>query len=572
MLEIGTVIDGKYKVLNIIGQGGMSVVYLAMNERANKQWAIKEVRKDGVKDFDVVKQGLIVEIEMLKKLKHPNLPSIVDVIENEDKFLIVMDYIQGNPLSKVLEEYGAQPQAYVIDWAVQLCDVLQYLHTRTPAIIYRDMKPANVMLKPDGNVTLIDFGTAREYKEKNIADTTCLGTLGYAAPEQFGGQGQTDARTDIYCLGTTMYHLLTGNNPCEPPYEILPIRQVNPGLSTGLEKIIQRCTQRNPEDRYQSCEELRYELEHYEDIDEEHIKRQKRKIKFFFTSVILTILFACIAAYGYAGAKDMKNQNYETKLTFASDVQRTKEERIQLYFDAIAISPTKTEAYLGLLDFMLSDSEVKGSFTKEEASKITQLQAGISIKNKRRFSSTIYPLKLLKEANLYGYQKVCYEIGLAFWYDYEVQSDCYQVAAEWFREANEEFPISKTFVTMGEIQQKIKKFYGQNRTEKMYDTYQSMWEQMIELEEQAVGLEDNDTKLLIWSELIDLVSSKASFFIVTTKEEDMYSFIDQLVSDATDLKNESKYEATKKMVDSMIEDCEEAKVRIQLSKKIENRS
>ena len=124
-----------------------------------------------------------------------------------------MDYIEGNPLSNALEEYGAQPQDMVIAWAKQLCDVLGYLHAQSPPIIYRDMKPSNVMLKPDGNITLIDFGTAREFKEKNLADTVCLGTIGYAAPEQFGGMGQTDARTDIYCLGATLYHLVTGQNP-----------------------------------------------------------------------------------------------------------------------------------------------------------------------------------------------------------------------------------------------------------------------------------------------------------------------------------------------------------------------
>ena len=98
MLEIGSLIDGKYKILNEVGHGGMSVVYLAMNERANKQWAIKEVRKDGVKDFEVVKQSLVAETNMLKKLSHPSLPDIVDVIDEDDRFLIVMDYIEGNSL------------------------------------------------------------------------------------------------------------------------------------------------------------------------------------------------------------------------------------------------------------------------------------------------------------------------------------------------------------------------------------------------------------------------------------------------------------------------------------------
>lgn len=103
MLTIGSVIDGKYKILNKIGQGGMSVVYLAMNEKANKQWAIKEIRKDGVKDFQVVKQSLIVETDLLKKLDHPNLPSIVDIIEDDNTFLIVMDYVEGRSLERNLK-------------------------------------------------------------------------------------------------------------------------------------------------------------------------------------------------------------------------------------------------------------------------------------------------------------------------------------------------------------------------------------------------------------------------------------------------------------------------------------
>ena len=188
MLEIGSLVDGKYKILSEIGHGGMSVVYMAINEKANKTWAVKEVRKDGRMDFNTVRQGLMAEIETLKKLKHPNLPSIVDVIEDQDSFIIVMDYIEGRSLDKIIEEHGAQPEAYVVEWAKQLCDVFGYLHSRTPAIIYRDMKPANVMLKPDGNIMVIDFGTAKNY-EIDLGETTGIGTIGYAAPEQYIGSG-----------------------------------------------------------------------------------------------------------------------------------------------------------------------------------------------------------------------------------------------------------------------------------------------------------------------------------------------------------------------------------------------
>lgn len=357
MLEIGSVIDGKYKILNVVGKGGMSVVYLAMNERANKQWAIKEVRKDGIQSFEVVKQNLVAETDLLKKLNHPHLPSIIDVIDCDDTFLIVMDYIEGNPLSKALETSGAQNQDDVIEWAKQLCDVLGYLHSRKPPIIYRDMKPSNVMLKPDGNVMLIDFGTAREFKYSSVADTTCLGTQGYAAPEQFGGHGQTDARTDIYCLGATMYHLVTGHNPATPPYEMYPIRQWNPMLSSGLEEIILKCTQRNPEDRYQSCAELLYALDHYKDLDIENKKVQSFKWKTFLASFIMTIVML-VGTIGFsAGLTVQTSSTYESYIA-NGDSAVSQDAAEKYYLDAINVDPANPLAYQKLLERCTSDSKL----------------------------------------------------------------------------------------------------------------------------------------------------------------------------------------------------------------------
>ena len=370
MLEIGSIVDGKYRILKELGHGGMSVVYLAMNERVNKQWAIKEVRKDGVSNYEVVRQGLIAETDMLKKLNHPHLPSIIDVIDGDGTFLIVMDYIEGVSLNHVLKHQGAQSQEDVIEWAKQLCDVLGYLHTREKPIVYRDMKPANVMLKPDGNVTLIDFGTAREFKSTSVADTTCLGTRGYAAPEQFGGMGQTDARTDIYCLGATMYHLVTGHNPAEYPYEMYPIRQWNPRLSSGLEEIIIKCTQKNPEDRYQSCAELMYALEHYRDLENESKKEYNRKWKLFLGSVIMCGV--CLAAtVGFKIVENSKiSDTYEMYMKNAEDATNGNrpDEAIENYIKAIDIDSSKIDPYVKLVDVFEDD----GTFSQEENTRMKQ--------------------------------------------------------------------------------------------------------------------------------------------------------------------------------------------------------
>ena len=312
MARIGNVIDGKYEILKEVGRGGMSVVYLAMDNRLNKQWAIKEIKKKGTNsENQVVVQSLLSEANLMKRLDHPNLPRIVDIIENGQTIYIVMDYIEGEPLDKILKRKGAQPEEAVVEWGIQLAEVLDYLHTREPAIIYRDMKPANIMLRPDGSIKLYDFGIAREYKEQNSSDTVSLGTKGYAAPEQFGGMGQTDARTDVYGLGVTLYHLVTGKNPCEPPYEILPIRDVNPQLSSGLEYVIKRCTQLNPEERFQSCMEVLFALNHLEEIGEPHRKKQKSKLNKFIVSAACTLVMTLAGTGTLIGYKTTLGQEVD---------------------------------------------------------------------------------------------------------------------------------------------------------------------------------------------------------------------------------------------------------------------
>ena len=524
MLEIGSLVDGKYKILNKVGQGGMSVVYLAMNEKANKQWAVKEVRKDGVLDFESVKQGLVAETDILKKLNHPNLPSIIDVIDTDDSFIIIMDYIQGNSLNRALEEFGAQPQEMVIAWAKQLCDVLGYLHSRTPAIIYRDMKPANVMLKPDGNITLIDFGTAREYKEKNLADTTCLGTVGYAAPEQFGGMGQTDARTDIYCLGATLYHLVTGMNPCEPPYEIKPIREINPSLSSGLERIIQKCTQRNPEDRYQSCAELMYALEHYEEIDDIHRKKQKKQLATFITSVSLCVAFGLVSAWGYVSAEKKKSENYEVILKSA---QSTED-----YYQAILTDSTRVEAYTQLNKFLTDDF----ALSKEEGQQLLKLQIGLDQKNVSGFSQSVEVLKQLKNEDPQGYQDVCYEIGQSFlfYYDVKVDRDRYSNASKWFADAKEKYPIAGIYCDISDCLELINQYNGSKikQTEKMYQEYTRLWEMIADLKTKADEFDSVDSKLQVWNEIDGMIQENVAHFCEVTTQDAMIELLNKISSDA----------------------------------------
>ena len=539
MLQIGSLVDGKYKILNKVGQGGMSVVYLAMNEKANKQWAVKEVRKDGVLDFEAVKQGLVAETDILKRLYHPYLPSIIDVIDTDESFIIIMDYIQGNSLNKALDEFGAQPQDEVIKWAKQLCDVLGYLHTRTPPIIYRDMKPANVMLKPDGNISLIDFGTAREYKEKNLADTTCLGTVGYAAPEQFGGMGQTDARTDIYCLGATLYHLVTGKNPCEPPYEIRPIREINPNLSSGLERIILKCTQRDPNDRYQSAAELMYALEHYEEVDDSYRKKQKRKLALFLAPVVLALLFAGASVWGYLSAEKQRTADYDFILAEAAN-ESDPTTALSRYYEAITTDPTRTDAYLGNDDFsgMIDYLTRDGELTVSESSWLSRLKAGLDQKGSSGYSSTVDVLAELRAADPSGYEQVCYEIGEAylFYYSVPVEKDRYAAAATWFQYAKERYPIADMYCQISACLQNIAKYEKAEQHAKLYEEYQSLWSQILKLKADANDFDD-DLKLRIWNEITNMIQNNAKAFCEVTPPEEILAAIDEISADSEKITN-----------------------------------
>jgi len=522
MLEIGTLVDGKYKILNKVGQGGMSVVYLAMNEKANKQWAIKEVRKDGIKDFEVVMQGLIVETDLLKRLSHHNLPSIIDVIEDEETLLIVMDYIEGKPLKQLLEEEGVVPQDYVIEWAKQLCDVLGYLHTQTPPIIYRDMKPANVMLKPDGNIMLIDFGTAREFKEKNVADTTCLGTIGYAAPEQFAGagMGQTDVRTDIYCLGATLYHLATGMNPSEPPYEIKPVCEINPKLSSGLEYIILKCTQRNPEERYQSMAELMYALKHVDEMDYNYQKKQKGKLAVFITSLFLTCISAVISIWGYFSAIEEKAKNYDYILTNAQNIDD--------YFNAIIIDPSKTEAYSKFVDYILLDGEM----TVDESNIVRKLVSGLDITDKNGYSSSVDVLLAFRQSNLDGYIDICYEIGTAYLFNYNVsvEKDRYLAAAEWLEKTTEKYPIAQIYCDISFCLNSIHKYKSAQvkQTSRLYNEYENLWNKINELQEKTIEAEDIDSSIQVWKLLVDMISRNVNEFTEVVEKEIIINMLDSI--------------------------------------------
>jgi serine/threonine protein kinase/cytochrome c-type biogenesis protein CcmH/NrfG len=289
-LAIGTILDRKFKIVQVLGEGGMGTVYkVEQTDRPGRFWAVKELlinpntseeeRKSAIERFNK-------EIDLLYGLKHPRIPSMGVSFQERGNYYFVMEFVPGKSLEKVLEETNAPlPEDQVIRWMMQVCEALSYIHTRVPPIILRDLKPGNIMVTPDDNVQLIDFGIARRFDPNKRTNTENLGTISYASPEHLGsitapGQRrsaqnpgrlvQTDARSDIYSLGATMYHLLTNHEP-EPIQTPAPgsILTKNPRLRTiqvggrticPVEQVIIKAMQQDPAQRFQNAEAMRMAL------------------------------------------------------------------------------------------------------------------------------------------------------------------------------------------------------------------------------------------------------------------------------------------------------------------------
>src|SRR6266849_1632893 len=255
-----TLLASRYQLESRIGQGGMGAVYKAADTRFNNRpIAIKEMSKAGLSAVQRQEAEAAFEHEarLLADLLHPNLPRIYDHFTENERSYLVMDFIDGRTIEEDLEQAGGGPLPVdqVIDWAEQLCDVLSYLHSRQPAIIFRDLKPANVMVDDRGHVFLIDFGIARFFKPGKLHDTIALGSPGYAAPEQYG-KSQSTPRSDLYSLGAFLHHLLTGLDPSEQPFFFRPSSQINPAVSAGLEGLLQQLLEMDPERRPASAQDV----------------------------------------------------------------------------------------------------------------------------------------------------------------------------------------------------------------------------------------------------------------------------------------------------------------------------
>jgi len=265
VLSDNSILRDRYKILRRLGGKELSNLYIAQDLLKNKYWVIKELinaftsetqRAEAIQQFQF-------EARLLINLEHPQLPRIEDFFEDDKKNYLVMEYIEGKLLEKYISEIpGFMEEAEIRKIGIDICEVLEYLHSQNPPVIFRDLKPSNIMLDINSDIRLIDFGIARFYEPKKAKDTTPLGTPGYSPPEQYG-RGQTSPASDIYSLGATLYYLLSGIDPAEFNFNFPPIKKLNKKFCPHLDQIIATCLNLDPRERYKNAQEVKEKLERW---------------------------------------------------------------------------------------------------------------------------------------------------------------------------------------------------------------------------------------------------------------------------------------------------------------------
>jgi serine/threonine protein kinase len=260
-LSDGHLLDGRYRIRKVIGAGGMGRVYLANDTRlANRPVAAKEMMVgDGAHEQKAM-EDFAREARVLAMLSHPGIPNIIDYFIENGRHYLVMEFVAGGDLQHILDKFGPggkMPEASVLTWSRQILEVLEFLHSQEPPIVYRDLKPGNIMIDKDGRAMLVDFGIARFLPPGGRG--TQIGSVGYAPPEQY--LGKMEPRSDVYSLGATMHHLLTGRDPqLAPPFSFPTVHELAPDVSAQTDAVVMRALDKDLNKRFASARDMRLAL------------------------------------------------------------------------------------------------------------------------------------------------------------------------------------------------------------------------------------------------------------------------------------------------------------------------
>jgi serine/threonine-protein kinase len=427
---------GRYMVEKIIKGGGMSHVYQVREVNLKQVWCAKEIMH-GVTDKDrMEEEALISEAYIMKSLNNPSIPRIVSIEKENNCTYIIMDYVTGQNLQDFIVEHGPLSVELATQYMMQLCEVVAYLHKKAPnkpAILYRDLKPLNIMVCPNRNLMILDFGISVVLEDEetdehgNILDTpenrnknritNTIGTPGFAAPELYHKGAKYDLRSDIFSLGATFYYLLTADMPSHYVTQtgIMQGRKkaasFNPSVPAEVDAIIDKAMEPDINKRYASVLDLKVDLRYSTDFSEKHKKTVNRQLAITIILFVLSICCFISSSIPQILLHNQFNNNYLVQLEKA---ERTSD--AQDYLAAISLKPYEIEPYLGLIDAYKVDS----SFTKSEEESILDY--------------LLPNLSQLQQQDTYG--KLAYEIGILYWYYYE--GDTPEISAlRWFQDARD---------------------------------------------------------------------------------------------------------------------------------------
>ena len=396
---------GKYRILRPLGKGGEGSVWLVLHTETEQLWAMKYIpRSDGLREFH--------ELEMMKRLRHPSLPVITDLVCSNQAVCLIMEYVRGQTLRTRLQEGRRPGLQEVLHLGICLCEVLSYLHSRSTPVWHLDVKPENILLLPSDRLKLVDFGSALQ---ANL-NTDCFGTPGYAAPEQRKAGSSVDGRADLYALGSVLYEMISGVR-----YGSFMKKSRIPGCPGSLEGILKKCLQEDPADRYQNALALEKDLNRLWRM--ECSKQRRLPVYPAIVLVMLSFSLAGSAMQRELAVRTGEQKTYEDLIREASCAK--DEQSIRYYREALFLSPARKEAYLQLMEQMGED----GVFSLREEETLRSLLHEIPVGSLDMYE------ELLRE-NPSGYLQVCWQAALLYWFESDLP-ESRRIAAGWLKKCRE---------------------------------------------------------------------------------------------------------------------------------------
>lgn len=454
------VLNGRYEILKCIHSKGMANVYLVRDTHLGKQWCLKEIRKSqaGRKNIEFI--SLMQEANILRSLNNEKIPRITTIENDGDSLFVVMDFLDGVTLKDFVQEKGRIPEDMAVKWMIQIVQAVGYLHSERSnkkPIFYRDMKPDNLMIRSNGVINIFDFGISVRLEYPNQLPEYTLGTPGYVAPEQQKKNLPMDLRSDIYSMGRTFYFMLTGIDPRGFIGEKLkPISDWSPDVSPVLISIVNKCMADNPNDRYQTCEELQYALENYKFSDEKHRSSAKRKVKVVISlAVVGFVMGICsIIPFGINGVQS--KDAYDKALIVAQQSGRLED-----YDKVLTMNPLNISPYEGYIDAVKED----GIFTLDEEKGLLN-----------HINPNLMDLKKDKD-----YGKIAFDIGKLYWFYYPSE-DGKTLSIKWFEDAiSSDFNKEEATVyyNLGVFNRDISKSVKEASDSGMYKNY---WNNLLSIQ------------------------------------------------------------------------------------------